>query len=111
MTETEHAEISRRLALAIGHKKKNVQVLRDDMGEEFCRVRMEYDWGKPCCQFDYRNGAVIFPIAERFNCFPKHHGNDKYWFSAINPMGRNAVNADTAALAVALAVIKAKESK
>jgi len=51
--------------------------------------------------FDYRNPLVIWPIAERFNCFPiKVEGGWTAW------SGARYCTADTAAKAVALAVIK-----
>lgn len=61
--------------------------------------------------FDYHDPAVIWPIAERFNAFPLWGGST--WFAAvkkdIHPVKRIALQADTAAKAVALAVIKSKE--
>lgn len=104
MTEWSDAEISRRLALAIGWP--------------FAERSIAHPWALVCCdgmtgfrQFDYRDPAVYAPIAERFNAFPTWGGS--IWFAAvkkdIHPVNRIAVQADTAAKAVALAVIKAKE--
>lgn len=97
------AEISRRLALAIGHKyaigcahTNAVFVPFDDMSTK---------------RFYYRDPAVIWPIAERFNAFPTmRHGRG--WLSQIAPLcPAPDFYADTAAKAVAIAVIKAKEQK
>ena len=101
---TDHADISRRLALAIGWPTHELD---------------EYDWPTPGVLalddgewrlFDYREPAVIWPIAERFDCFPMLYRSTGTW--AVSPGQWMAhEDTDTAALAVALAVIKAKESK
>ena len=57
-------------------------------------------------QFDYRDPAVIWPIAERFNCFPM--ASIGGWCAYFDCTDITA-DADTAAKAVALAVIKAHE--
>lgn len=105
MTEWSDAEISRRLALAIGWSESSFYKWSADG-----RLLIEdaHGWRR---FFDYRAPAVIWPIAERFNAFPVWGGST--WFAAvkkdIHPVNRIAVQADTAAKAVALAVIKAKE--
>lgn len=106
MTETEHADISRRLALAIGHPSASVQTFNPPQD-----MRIVVWSGTGFRAFDYRDPAVIFPIAERFNCFPRNYCNSGLWFASASIMQRDRVSADTAALAVALAVIKAKEAK
>lgn len=112
MTDWSDAEISRRLALAIGWKEDqedpDVVVFSEDYGRNsWCAVWFDSEWRT----FDYRDPAVYAPIAERFNCFPTFGGS--IWFAAvkkdIHPVNRIALQADTAAKAVALAVIKAKE--
>jgi hypothetical protein len=121
MTEAEHAEISRRLALAIGWLDNgigaddwpdpDVVVFSEDYGRvSWCAVWCNNDWRT----FDYRDPAVIWPIAERFNAFPyalRDNGGELTgrWNAWVS-RGQD-ISADTAALAVALAVIKAKESK
>lgn len=106
------AEISRRLALAIGwqEKQNDPDVIleldwRDDTTQ--CKVWFDGKWRT----FDYRDPAVIWPIAERFDCFPAQSGNK--WVAVFkkdrHPVVRQAVFAQTAAKAVALAVIKAHE--
>lgn len=104
MTEWSDAEISRRLALAIGWPE--CSILYGRLGN--IRVMQEDGWVR---YFDYRDPAVIWPIAERFNCFPVCSGSR--WFAAvkkdIHPVNRIVLEDYTAAKAVALAVIKAKE--
>lgn len=102
MTETEHVEISRRLALAIGWPASS---LID--GHSKLRAMDKEGWVR---YFDYRDPAVIWPIAEKFDAFPAQIGNDGDWEAYSSATDTDA-RADTAALAVALAVIKAKESK
>ena len=96
------AEISRRLALAIGWKEK------DFIDSDPVIIECEEGWWN---EFDYRDPAVIWPIAERFDCFPLQ--SEKEW-AAVFRQDRHqvvwqAVFATTAAKAVALAVIKAHE--
>lgn len=100
-------EISRRLALAIGWTKEDFY--KDGDGS-FVALKVSNGFGCSWRTFDYRDPAVIWPIAERFDCFP--------WIvatGALDPwaskLGLTTETADTAAKAVALAVIKAKESK
>lgn len=99
------AEISRWLALAIGwevlpveHRDEGVMVV--DHVNQVGRY------------FDYRDPAVIWPIAERYNCFPQATLFDSSWYAITQDgwdMGLDQSLADTAAKAVALAVIKAHE--
>jgi hypothetical protein len=64
-------------------------------------------------QFDYRDPAVIWPIAEQFNAFPvKFHGDHRWYANVwVDSIGLVEEWADTAAKAAALAVINAHESK
>lgn len=87
------AEISRRLALAIGWSSSDIYL--DALGFG-CNVWTDGRWRK----FDYRDPAAIWPIAERFNAFPAKWENE--WSAGGDWC-------DTAAKAVALAVIKAHE--
>lgn len=97
------AEISRKLALAIGW-----EVLPVEHGDEGVMV---VDHANQVDRyFDYRDPAVIWPIAERFDCFPYKTMHGLWSASAFLPgNGLRAAMADTAAKAVALAVIKAHE--
>lgn len=108
MTEHEHAEVSRSLALAIGWKHDDVQMVMAMHGmPAYCEV---WPWGKACGgnwkPFDYRDIDVIWPIAERFNCFPSICSLG--WISYFDCTSKSSIG-DTAALAVARAVIAAKE--
>lgn len=103
MNNIPDSEISRRLALAIGWPRHGVQTFNPphDM-----RVVVWTD--RNFRLFDYRDPAVIWPIAERFDCFPSKVtcGDTSGWL--VLP-GTVFDIQDTAAKAVALAVIKAKE--
>lgn len=92
------AEISRRLALAIGWKAE------DFMCSDPVVIKDENGWWR---RFDYRDTAVIWPIAERFNCFPVA-GTPGVWVAYFDRTNTYA-EAATAAKAVALAIIKAHE--
>lgn len=101
MTEWSDAEISRRLALAIGWPESSI--LYGRLGN--IRVMQEDGWVR---YFDYRDHTVYAPIAERFDCFPSKVtcGETTGWL--VLP-GTVFDIQPTAAKAVALAVIKAKE--
>lgn len=96
------AEISRRLALAIGRPFAERSIVRP-LALVFC------DGMTGGREFDYRDPAVIWPIAEQFDAFPTmRHGRG--WLSQIAPLCPHPTfYTDTAAKAVALAVINAKE--
>lgn len=97
------AEISRRLALAIGYSNRDVYrkaVVWHHTGPK----NSGYGW----YVFDYRDPAVIWPIAERYGLFPGLlNGVWEVWDHETLAL----TSADTAAKAVALAVIKAHEAK
>lgn len=106
------AEINRRLALAIGWDEKQIEAsaVCDSV------ILPSPDHGENYRVFDYRDPAVIWPIAERFDCFPsKTHWDDpaRSWsvfFDDSCESGRTEyVEAENAAKAVALAIIKARE--
>ena len=105
MTDCDHAEISRRLALAIGWPESKLYSEGDGSFvsiniSDMPPIRLWWD-------FDYRAFDVIWPIAERFNCFPSQASYGTEWVAYT--AGAKTTWADTAALAVAMAVIKAKE--
>lgn len=112
MTDHEHAEISRRLALAIGWKASDGRIYQDCKGHECVKIRFYpssarqdyFVWRR----FDYRDPAVIWPIAERFEAFPRSSITGSVWLCRTSSEHRFEM-ADTAALAVARAVIAAKE--
>jgi hypothetical protein len=92
-------QISKALALAIGWDKKKV----------FCykrkQIMVNTDFGFQ--DFDYRDWNVIGPIAEKYDCFPKHSLNcdiqKNGWASPPNNW------ADTPQKAIAMAVIGTKK--
>lgn len=88
------AQISCRLARAIGWEYVTP-------GPTFACVFAPHGFR----EFDYRDPAVIWRVAERYNCFPVHMSDGK-WRAYIP--GANQVAATTAAEAVALAVIGAR---
>lgn len=98
-SEEEHGALSARLARAIGW----VQVLTLNhcvavREEPFLAFR----------KFDYRDPSVIWPIAERFNCFPNMVHPTRW---VANPPGGTYQFADTAALAALSAILSLKEPK
>lgn len=99
------AEISRRLALAIGWEERSVQHFNPPHDN-----RIVIWTGDNFRIFDYRDPAVIWPIAERFDCFPvqANHYKGRGWI--VLPGTIDDVQ-ETAAKAVALAVIKAKKQQ
>lgn len=105
------AEISRRLALAIGWEPHNVttQWGKDEFAHCFGGIQFVQDGGAAWRLFDYRDPTVIWPIAERFDCFPRlwDGSGDSAWLAYCGDSG--ATFAGTAAKAVALAVIKNRE--
>lgn len=113
---TDHADLSRRLALAIGHPKSCVRAF---VGHMFAfdnnalaqarpiRPRDQCPPLWPWRRFDYRDWSVIGPIAERYNCFPFRVSSD-HWH-VLSPFTGRMIEADTAAEAVARAVIGAHE--
>ena len=119
---TDHADISRRLALAIGwepdqskHHMESFYVADWPRKDNRATVLQRQDCYPvpflPWKRFDYRDPAVIWPIAERFNCFPEKAWGSSHWcVERFEPIYQ-FTQTYTAALAVALAVIKAKESK
>ena len=105
------AEISRRLALAIGYLPEHVRKHHNHCAvwRERGRLNLPFPgW----YVFDYRDPAVIWPIAERFKCFPDHCEDvDGRGIWNVGKTCRDFVYADTAAKAVALAVINGSEVK
>lgn len=119
MTEWSDAEISRRLALAIGwsgdQEDPDVAIFFEwREGDAECKVWFLGGW----VRFDYRDPAVYAPIAERFNAFPQKMRLGPLWAAPVTPDGKRPEYpllrweyADTAAKAVALAVIRARGTK
>lgn len=105
------AEISRRLALAIGWEPNNVttQWGKGEFAHCFGGVQFVQDGHGSWRLFDYRDPSVIWPVAERFNCFPEKYRANRYPGADEILWSAKGVVADTAAKAVALAVIKHHE--
>ena len=100
MNDMTDAQISKALALAIGWKESDII---DYAGQDYVGIRTKIV--TPCIRFfSYKFPTVIWPVAERFDYFPR---KDQYqwWFAGKYPY----TYAETAAKAVALAVIKAHE--
>lgn len=95
------AEISRRLALAIGW----------ELADELMGHIYVWENDAPAKRFDYRDPAVIWPIAVRFNALPEKAWGARRWVVERWEPVYQYTETDTAAKAVALAVIKAKEQK
>lgn len=88
-------QISKALALAIGWKEE------ETAGCFFCFSK-GYGWRR----FDYRDPAVIWPIAERYNAFSFQTRADLDWNAVCGfDFLKTDTYADTASKAVALAVI------
>lgn len=109
MTVSDHLEISRKLALAIGWR--NVDIVLEGGG--ICCFLMWRDqhegmlWdNRP---FDYRDSLIAFRVAEQFDAFPFRNGPTQWW-SGVGINGP-AQYADTPQLAIALAVIAAQGVK
>ena len=108
-------EISRKLALAIGYAPKDVRL---NLAGKISVRRLESPQGYAVpgwYRFDYRDGETIWPIAERFNAFPHKKATGRPGWAAVTEdawsKGDDFVYADTAAKAVALAVIKSQKGK
>lgn len=109
MNNLTDAEISRRLALAIGWNPKDVRITTEFGFQVAANPPRSCYTSDPWWRnFDYRDPAVIWPIAERFDAFPARIGDG---WDAYIPDTDKYTRSDTAAKAVALAVIKSKEVK
>jgi hypothetical protein len=95
-------EISKALALAIGHKKEYILELQNP---SWLSV---YDHESKCWRtFDYRDWRIIGPIAEKYGCFPTKLIAVPGWWAEVRSGG--AQFASTPQKAIALAVIGAKK--
>ena len=71
-------EISARLAFAIGYAPKDIGHFNPPQD-----MRIIVPFGNGWRLFSYTSPSVIWPIAERFNCFPMKLGNKWCAVSAI----------------------------
>ena len=94
------AEISKALALAIGWPESDIDASNSSVHVCFEVATLEYPptWRL----FDYKIPDIIWPIAERYDCFPmKVYSKIPKWQAISNEV----YESDTAAKAVAIAVI------
>lgn len=97
-------EINKRLALAIGWKAEHVLVFDGCMYVDVAQSPRSAGWRV----FDHRDGNVIGPIAERYNCFPRRNGLANLWWPPQIVAGKNIGHMmhETPRKAIALAVIQ-----
>ena len=115
-------EIDKRLALAIGYTADRVRCLQSfNPGNDFVQVLNDdsrcdgptrYEgWQR----FDHTDPAVIWPIAERFKCFPQRmvdlRTKKEVWFSQCDRASIVGAADYNPATASALAVIKYCEGR
>jgi hypothetical protein len=97
-------EISKALALAIGWLEEDTRIFSYD---RLAVRKASRKYLVPFRFFDYRDWAVIGPIAEQYDCFPQKCCGE--WSSMIATNSLTWVEADTPQKAVALAVIGANK--
>lgn len=100
MNDMTDAQISKALALAIGYRPEDVRVPLDSVAE----VRRSCSFGVLWMTFDYKSPSVIWAVAEHYAMFPQQ--TDEGWHVTLSDWLNNRFS-DTAAKAVALAVIRA----
>lgn len=108
MNDMTDAQISRKLALAIGYRPEDVRTAPDAV--KVVEVNRPCIYGDSWYRFDYDSPDVIWAVAERFDCFPYLLTRDGTWravFKDRDGLYMTEAQADTAAKAVALAVIAA----
>ena len=101
MTTLTDLEINKRLALAIGWKEPQMQDGAFNCALLICVEVATLSSHAHWRRFDYRDPAVIWPIAERYDAFPIK--TESSWWAITSEA---SVISDTAAKAVALAVIE-----
>lgn len=104
-------EINVKLALVIGWKSEQIEPMLEQHCVNICTAAATLTKPAAWCCFDFKDPAVIWPIAERYNIWPSRiiDGHNKgLWFSHG---GLHAVTCDTAAKSVALAVIANYENE
>jgi len=104
------AEISHKLAMAIGWKANECRVYHTGRGDEH-RAEVFYQplMAPAGCRiwraFSYTDPAVIWPIAKHYKCFPYNSQFDRPSRQWAAILGGKVYEAATPELAVALAVI------
>jgi hypothetical protein len=95
-------EIDKALALAIGWRADQTYIHLYGTGMALSIVKPDTEYALRI--FSHKDPAVIWPIAERFDCFPKHI-NSMWEIAYYGEIYRK----DTPAKAVAMAVIGMKK--
>jgi len=96
-------EISKQLALAIGHHRFDVRVGVTGNVLVLDKTGNHYIWRI----FNYREWSVIGPIAERYDCFPERCCGE--WSAMVATDHLTWIEADTPQKAIALAIIGANK--
>ena len=107
-------EINRFLALAVGYPHDRVRFFPRDSAAAYVQVLNDYNRGDGPMdyggwqRFDHRDTAVIWPIAEQFNAFPKWRYNGACEFIGWHCWAfcRGYGASENPATASAIAVIK-----
>lgn len=112
---TDHADLSRRLALALGWPEHLLHSAPEPIygwrvwawceADPGCAPKNRPPWW-PWRPFDYRDEQIIWRVAERYNCFP-FRVSPGHWH-VLSPFTGRMIEADTAAEAVARAVVGAR---
>lgn len=95
-------DIDRRLALAIGWRPEQMRVIHGSLHIYYDPAN-QYDWRL----FRHKDPAVIWPIAERYDCFPAYDPVKKDWAAYTQESKRMSYDINPATV-VALAVIGGK---
>jgi hypothetical protein len=102
MNDMTDAQISKALALAIGYRPEDVRTAPDAC--KVVEVNRPCIYGDSWYRFDYDSPDVIWRVAEHYAMFPQQ--TDEGWHVTLSDWLNNRFS-DTAAKAVALAVIAA----
>lgn len=99
-------EINKALALAIGWGIFDFAISNEK--HLYIDTAISEDWPDYKFRlFDYRDPVVIWPIAERYNMFPRKSSEN--WWTVKHPETGKLYDASTAARAVAKAVIESQK--
>jgi len=100
------AKIDRDLAFAVGHSVSALSPSNGDMTSVYVRTHDEKG-GEASFRFDHTDPKIIWPIAERYDCFPYKTASGAWTTNLLAPSKDNMDNGvESAALAVALTVIQ-----
>lgn len=99
------AEISHKLALAIGYAERDVAGATHSSAVTVRHAAGPINAGQGWYLFDYTDPAVIWPIAKHYKCFPYHSQFDRPGRKWAAVLGGKVYEAAAPEMAVALAVI------